>query len=54
MLTSEESIVAVDKENKSLTYNLFGGDLMKLYKKGNITFQATTKGGKNDLIWMSE
>ena len=51
---SEESIVAVDKENKSITYNIYGGDLTQLYKKLHVTVQATTKGETNFLTWIYE
>ncbi|KAI8017708.1 hypothetical protein LOK49_LG04G01426 [Camellia lanceoleosa] len=54
ILTSEETIVAVDKKNKSMTYNLIGGDLMKLYKEINVTSQATTIDEKNCLTWICE
>ncbi|KAL7192775.1 hypothetical protein ACSBR2_024570 [Camellia fascicularis] len=54
ILTSEETIVAVGKKNKSMTYNLIGGDLMKLYKEMNVTIQATTTDEKNCLTWIYE
>ena len=42
-LISEEShIVALDKDNKSLTYIVCGGDLKKQYKEMYITVQATS------------
>ena len=54
-LISEEShVVALDKDNKSLTYSVCGGDLKKQYKEMYITVQATTKGETNFLTWIYE
>ncbi|XP_057478782.1 kirola-like [Actinidia eriantha] len=54
VMFSEENIVAVDKENKSITYNIYGGDLIQLYKKLHVTFQATTQNETNFLTWIYE
>lgn len=48
---SKETVEAVDKENQSMTYNIFEGDLMKLYKTMKVTFQITSEGDKNFLKW---
>ncbi|KAL3510561.1 hypothetical protein ACH5RR_029962 [Cinchona calisaya] len=50
-LISRETVEAVDKENQSMTYNIFEGDLMKMYKTLKITFQVTSKDEKNYLKW---
>ena len=52
--TSHEKIVAVDEENKSITYSVYGGSLMKLYKQMDVTVQATTKCESNILSWIYE
>ncbi|XP_060184073.1 kirola-like [Lycium barbarum] len=41
-MTSKELVEEVDEKNKSITYNLLEGDLMKLYKTLRFTFQIIT------------
>ncbi|KAM7488793.1 hypothetical protein LguiB_026277 [Lonicera macranthoides] len=50
-MISRETIVAVDKENKSITYKLLEGDIMKIFKTVTMTVQPTQKSECNFFKW---
>ncbi|KAM7485755.1 hypothetical protein LguiA_001764 [Lonicera macranthoides] len=50
-MRSRETIVAVDAENKSITYKLLEGDIMKTFKTVTMTVQPTQKPECNFLTW---
>ncbi|KAM7488788.1 hypothetical protein LguiB_026272 [Lonicera macranthoides] len=50
-MISRETIVAVDVENKSISYKLLEGDIMKLFKTITMTVQPTQKSECNFFKW---
>ncbi|PSR88149.1 Kirola like [Actinidia chinensis var. chinensis] len=51
LISEESSIIAIDKENKSLIYNIIGGDIMNEYNKMHVKIQVTSQGETNFLTW---
>ena len=54
LMPVKETIETVDEDDRSMTYRILEGDLLKDYKSLLITFQATSKGEKNFLNWTYE
>jgi len=51
---AKEKIVATDDTNKSITFKVIEGDLLKEYKNFVIVFQATPKGEGSLVHWTLE
>ncbi|XP_062146193.1 MLP-like protein 31 [Alnus glutinosa] len=51
---AKEKIVAIDDTNKSITFKVIEGDLLKEYKDFVIVVQATPKGEGNLVHWTME
>ncbi|KAL0372718.1 UNVERIFIED_CONTAM: MLP-like protein [Sesamum calycinum] len=53
-VVAKDKIVAVDEENKSITFELIGGEVTKYFNTFRATFQATVEGDRNMLTWSVE
>jgi hypothetical protein len=51
---AKEKIVAIDDTNKSITFKVIEGDLLKEYKNFVIVVQATPKGEGSLVHWTME
>ncbi|XP_057477457.1 MLP-like protein 423 isoform X1 [Actinidia eriantha] len=51
---AKDKIDAVDEENKSITFDLIGGEVTNYYKSFKATLQATSKDGTNLAKWTLE
>ncbi|PIN09120.1 hypothetical protein CDL12_18296 [Handroanthus impetiginosus] len=51
---AKDKIVDVDEENKSITFELIGGEVTKYFKCFKATFEATAKADKNIVRWSLE
>ncbi|KAL0446771.1 UNVERIFIED_CONTAM: MLP-like protein [Sesamum latifolium] len=53
-VVAKDKIVAVDEENKSITFELIGGEVTKYFNTFTATFQATGEGDRNMVTWSVE
>ncbi|KAL0326889.1 UNVERIFIED_CONTAM: hypothetical protein Sangu_1766900 [Sesamum angustifolium] len=53
-VVAKDKIVAVDEANKSITFELIGGEVTKYFNTFRATFQATVEGDRNMLTWSVE
>lgn len=53
-LIAKQTIEAIDKENKLVTFTVFGGDLMKLYKVFKMIVPVIEEGKANYVKWIME
>lgn len=53
-LIAKETVEAIDQEKRSVTFNDFGGDLMKLYKVFKMIVQVIEDGKANYVKWIME
>ncbi|KAM7467442.1 hypothetical protein LguiB_015004 [Lonicera macranthoides] len=53
-LIAKETIEAIDKENKLVTFNVIGGDLMKLYKVFKMIVPVIEEGKAKYVKWIME
>ncbi|XAR72242.1 hypothetical protein NMG60_11018814 [Bertholletia excelsa] len=51
---AKDKIGAVDEENRSITFDLIGGEVTKYYSSFKATLQATSREGKNWAKWTLE
>ncbi|KAI3453135.1 hypothetical protein Pfo_009798 [Paulownia fortunei] len=51
---AKDKIVAVDEENKSITFELIGGEVTKCFKSFKATLEATAKADMNIVKWVLE
>ncbi|GFY96382.1 hypothetical protein Acr_11g0006880 [Actinidia rufa] len=51
---AKDKIDAVDEENRSITFDLIGGEVTNYYKSFKATLQATSKDGTNLAKWTLE
>ena len=52
--STKEKIEAVDEENKTVSYEVIGGDLFKYYKSFKAHFSVIPKGEGSIVKWASE
>ncbi|KAJ9153088.1 hypothetical protein P3X46_026572 [Hevea brasiliensis] len=50
VLSLKETIEKIDEENKSITYKVVDGDVLKLYKSMKVTIQVTAKNDGSSLM----
>ncbi|KZV28768.1 MLP-like protein 423 [Dorcoceras hygrometricum] len=50
-LTLTQKIESVDEENKTMTYSVVDGDILKLYKSYQATFTVSSKGDGTLVIY---
>ncbi|KAK4423444.1 MLP-like protein [Sesamum alatum] len=51
---AKDKIVAVDEENKSITFELIGGEVTKYFNVFRATFEARSEGDMNMVKWSVE
>ena len=52
--TSKQVVEAIDVENKSITFKVIEGDILKEYKSFNIVLQTLSKGDFTLVRWILE